>query len=135
MFNSDYHDSIDEFWKDFAGKMDKKAFIQYMDDYCARVPHGFIAIVNDPNCPIEEKFYYGLAEEVPVGLETIVGCREFWKGAEKQLEEIRDGTIAMRIEKIKELSKPNERLRREKAQKEEKDRGNESTSFRPLGKR
>lgn len=85
--------------------MDKKAFVKFMDDFCARVPHGFIAIVNDPNCPPEEKYYFGLAEEVPVSIDTIVGCPEFWAGSEKQLEEIRNGELAEKIEMIKLLSK------------------------------
>lgn len=108
LFNTDYGNSLEMYWKDFAGKMDKHQFIQMFHKYCGEVEHGFLAIVNDPNVPPEKKFYYGKAEMIDVSLDSIIGCKEFWAGSEKQLEKIADGTLASQIEKIRVLSKPDD---------------------------
>jgi hypothetical protein len=106
IFNTDYANSLEEYWKSFAGKLEKEAFVMMMREYVEKVPHGFIAIVNDPNIALEDKFFYGLAEETPVSIDYIVGAKEFWMGSEKQLQEIADGTMKKKREKIDKLSKP-----------------------------
>lgn len=68
--------------------------------------HGFLVIDNDPNVPYSEKFYYGLAEELPFDLDHIIGCEESWKDNRKQLWEIGDGSMASKIERIALISKP-----------------------------
>lgn len=106
IFNSDYADSIEEYWKCFAGKIEKKAFVMFMEEYLDKTPHGFVAILNDPNCPPEEKYYYGVADVIDVELDSILGCQEYWAGSEKQLEEISNGKMKHKIELIKKLSEP-----------------------------
>lgn len=106
LFNSDFGDSCDGYWKDFAGKMDKYQFYNWFQKYCGNVKHGFLAIINDPNCPPEEKFFYGVADEIDVGMDSILGCREYWSGSEKQLTEIIDGTLKKNIELIHDLADP-----------------------------
>lgn len=106
IFNTDYANSLEEYWKSFAGKLEKESVIMMMREYVEKVPHGFIAIVNDPNVPLEDKFFYGLAEELPVSIDYIVGAKEYWMGSEKQLQEIADGEMRKKREKITKLSKP-----------------------------
>lgn len=108
IFNTDHGRSMEEYWMSFAGKMDKHAFFWLLRTYVEKVPHGFLAIVNDPNVPAEEKYFFGLADEEEVGLDTIMGCREFWMGSEKQLEDIMSGKMAEKREKISNLSKPDD---------------------------
>lgn len=86
--------------------MDRAAFYNMFREYTEEVPHGFLVIDNDPNIPYEQKFYYGLAEELPVDLEHIVGCKESWKKDLKQLTEIGNGSMGKKIEAISQISKP-----------------------------
>lgn len=106
IFNSDYADSIKDYHQAFAGKLDHKTFEMIFTKFCEDQEHGFLVIVNDPNVAAQDKYFYGLAEDVPVGRESIAGCAQFWKGSEKQLKEIQDGTMEKRMEKMKKLTNP-----------------------------
>jgi hypothetical protein len=106
IFNSDYKNSIKAYNECFAGKLDPNFFKQMMVNYCEDVPHGFMAIVNNPNVKAKDKYFFGLAEELPVSIDYIVGCKEYWRGSEKQLTNIINGTLAKRIDLIQRLSKP-----------------------------
>lgn len=117
LFNSDYGDSVEEYWKDFAGKMDKKQFYWMYQKYCGEVDHGFLAIVNDPNVHPSEKFFYGKADVVPVSMDTILGCREYWSGSEKQLETIIDGTLERNIKLIGDMADPDSEVNKDKKSK------------------
>lgn len=104
LFNSDYRNAIDEFWEDFAGKSDKKAFYRMMEKYLN--DHGFIAIDNQPNVPYDKKFYYGKAEELPAKIDYILGCEQAWAGQERQLFEIETGKLEKKAKRISALKKP-----------------------------
>lgn len=105
IFNTDSKANIETFHEDFAGKMDKNAFINLVRKTTEEVPHGFLCIDNDPNVPYTKKFYAGVAEELPVDLEHIVGCRESWAEDLKQLEDIGSGKMADKLERIRNISK------------------------------
>lgn len=90
LFNTDYHDSLEHYWKDFAGKMDRDVFYQLFYQ-ATRNPHQFLAINNDPNVPLAERFYTGTAEVLQPKIDYILGCKEFWRGSEKQLKDIVEG--------------------------------------------
>ncbi len=106
LFNTDYGDSIDEYRKDFAAKLPKKQWEKMFRDYTEKVEHGFLAIVADK--PYEEKFYHGKADLLDIKEDYILGCKEFWKGSEKQLESIRDGTMQKKYDLLKTLGDPPE---------------------------
>ncbi len=105
LFNTDYGDSIDDYHKFFASKMPKKQFYWLFREYCEKVPHGFLAIVSDKGYD-EDKFYHGVADLLPITIDHIVGCEEFWKGSEKQLEDIADGSMQEKFDKLKLLGEP-----------------------------
>lgn len=108
LFNSDHKDSIKSYQESFAGKLDPILFEMMFRKYCEDVEHGFLAIHNDPNIPASKKYFYGKAEEVPVGRESIVGCAPYWKDNEKQLKDIQDGTIVRKLARLKALSDADE---------------------------
>lgn len=87
LFNSDYADSLEHYWRDFAGKMLKEQFYQLFRE-ATQEPHSFLAINNDPNCPYDKKFYKGMARVLDEGPEWIVGCPEMWKDNIQQLKDI-----------------------------------------------
>jgi len=97
LFNTDYSDSLEHYWKDFAGKMDKDAFYRIFDSV-VREEHCFIAIDNNPNTPYEKKFFKGKAELLPMEDKYIVGCQEFWEEDLEQLEEIGSGEMKRKDE-------------------------------------
>jgi len=127
LFNTDYRDSLEHYWRDFAGKMDRNAFIDMFVEYCEKVDHGFLMIVTD--APYDKKFYHGVAEILPVDLGYICCCEEAWRENLEQIKEIDDGTMQMKIDRISELSElgdiPNI------TGKKRKDDGN---NFRPMWK-
>ncbi len=90
LFNTDYGNSVEEEWRDFACKMDKKMFAQMLQ-VCSE-DHGFLFVDNDPNLPYDQKFYRGRAEIIDY--EFVVGCEEYWRGADKQLQQIFSGKMA-----------------------------------------
>lgn len=104
LFNTDYKDSIDEYREDFAGKLDKKQWMWMFREYCEKVKHGFLAVVADAD--YKEKFYYGKADLLPIDEKAIIGCPEFWKGSEKQLEQIKDGTMKRKFDMLASLGEP-----------------------------
>jgi hypothetical protein len=106
LFNTDYIDNLKEYWEDFAGKMHYQGFVQLMRKHTEEVEHGFLVIDNDPNVPYSKKFYYGVAEELPFDLDHIIGCQELWAENNKQLFEIANGTMADKIDRINQISKP-----------------------------
>lgn len=104
LFNTDYRDALDHYWRDFAGKMDRNEFIDLFVRYCERVPHGFLMVVTD--APYDQKFYHGVADILPINLDWICCCEEAWRENEQQLKEIKDGTMQFRIDQINALSDP-----------------------------
>lgn len=105
LFNTDYLNALEEYWKDFAGKMPKDAFYAMFRQYTELTEHGFLVIDNDPNQPYDNKFFYGKADEVPNNIRHIACCREAWEDNKEQYEEIKDGTIQKEIDIISNLSK------------------------------
>jgi len=53
---------------------------------------------------MEEKFYYGRADELEPTADYIVGCEEAWKNDMDQLRDIQSGRYALKLGKIKHLS-------------------------------
>lgn len=99
-------DNMKLFHEEFAAKMWFPAFINMFRQYVEKIPHGFICINNDPNITYDEKFYYGLAEELPFDLEHILGCQESWADSLPQLYDIGSGKMNSKIERISKISKP-----------------------------
>lgn len=108
LFNTDSLDNLKTFHENFAGKMDYDAFVDLFRRKVEKVKHGFMVIDNDPKVSYNEKFFFAVAEELPFDLDHIIGCKEMWKGSEKQLQNIADGKLAKRMERISKISKPGE---------------------------
>ena len=106
LFNTDSEDNLKTFHENFAGKMDYYAFVNLFRESVEKVPHGFMVIDNDPKVSYDEKFYFGVAEEMPFDIDHIIGCKEMWKESVKQLEKIADGGLQKRMERISKISKP-----------------------------
>lgn len=104
IFNTDYYDSLEHYWKDFAGKMDKYEFASMFFE-SVEDQHHFIAIDNNPNTPYEQKFFTGIAKELPAELQYICCCKEAWKDNKKQLIEIASGDMQKRMEFAQLLAK------------------------------
>jgi len=113
VFNTDYKDSIDDYRKDFAGKLPKDEWLKMFREKCEKVKHGFLAIVAD--APYEKKFFYGKADILPIHEKHIFGSREFWKGSEKQLQSIRDGSMQRKYDLLAKLGSPQEEEEEEDA--------------------
>lgn len=111
LFNNDSLANIEEYWSSFAGKMDKYAFFHLMRKYTEEVPHGFLVIDNDPNKCYDEKFFYGVAEEIPCDIDHICCCEEAWRKNYKQLVEIATGKMAEKLELISQISNPEGNLK------------------------
>lgn len=103
LFNTDYADSLTHYYNDFAGKMSRSVFNEIFLKH-TREAHHFLAIVNDPNCPMEKKFYTGIADELPATQDFILGCQEYWKDSQKQLRKICEGEFQENADLLKELS-------------------------------
>lgn len=96
--------------------------------------------MNDPNCPIEEKFFHGVAVPLDAKLEYIIGCPEYWAGSEKQLRDIMEG----KFQKIEDIRKewaeykppPADPIKEEdkKSKKEKKPKGKEEEEGEVLQK-
>lgn len=108
VFNTDYKDSMDDYRSDFAGKLPKDQWLWMFREYCEKVKHGFLAIVAD--APYEEKFYYGKADVLPITFDHVFGCKEFWKGGEKQLRSIADGSMQEKYDMLAKLGDPPEEV-------------------------
>lgn len=104
LFNTDHYPSLERYKEDFGAKLSKAEFFRLFYE-ATRKPHHFLAIVNDPNIPLEKKFYTGKAEFLDAEPQYILGCKEFWKGSEKQMEAIANGTMKRQIEATSELAK------------------------------
>lgn len=127
LFNTDYRPALEHYWNDFAGKMDRNAFIDMFVEYCEKVDHGFLLIVTD--APYDKKFYHGVAEILPINEDYICCCEEAWRENEQQMKEIKDGTMETRIEMINELTKLGE-----KPDVTGKRRRDDGKNFRPAWK-
>lgn len=75
-------------------------------EYTEQKDHGFLMIAADKK--YEEKFFYGKADMLDISPEHILGCKEFWKGSDKQLTQICDGRMAAKMEKLRALGFPDE---------------------------
>lgn len=114
IFNTDSEINIKAFWEEFAAKMPYECFLQLFIECCQKVPYGFLCIDNDPNVDYDKKFYAGLAEVMPIGLEYLIGSQSAWKGAYKQLMKIGSGEMEKEIELLSLLSKPLEEKEEQK---------------------
>jgi len=54
----------------------------------------------------EDKFYYGVADLLDIKIDYILGCEEAWKGSERQLESILDGSMQKKFDLLKLLGEP-----------------------------
>jgi hypothetical protein len=104
LFNTDYADSLEHYWRDFAGKMPKEMFYEMFRD-ATDEPHSFMAIDNDPNIEYDKKFYKGMATVLDEGPEWLVGCPEMWKENVQQLKDIFSGVYSERFKIAHELAK------------------------------
>lgn len=103
VFNTDYADCLDHYWMDWAGKMDKDAFIR-MYQKAVEKEHHFLAIDNNPNTPYNKKFFTGKAELLPESVEYIIGCPEFWEEDMEQLHDIASGKMRRNNELAAEMA-------------------------------
>lgn len=92
LFNTDHRGSLERYAEDFAGKMDKREFIQLFHEATSK-PHHFLAVENDPNCPYEKKFFVGNAEMLDAKIDYIFGPEDYWFDSKDQLKDIMDGTM------------------------------------------
>lgn len=103
LFNTDNYPSLEVYGEEFCGKMKKKDFIS-MFEYAVREPHTFLCVNNDPNCPLEEKYYTGKAEVLDADINYVVGCIDYWRDNMKQLESIMSGSMQKMIELKSEMN-------------------------------
>ena len=106
LFNTDYGNSVEELWRNFACKMPKDLFAQILQTKCT--DYGFLVVDNDPNLTYAEKFYVGKAEIIEE--EFVMGCEEFWRGSEKQLREVLSGDLKRKMDLISELNDQKSKL-------------------------
>lgn len=104
LWNSDNLMNIEQYWMQFAGKMSKESFFNMFNEFTEKVEHGFIFIDTDVTKDYNDKFFYGKAELVKCGIDTIVGCEQYWRQDMKQLQDIRDGKIEHEYQLLNELS-------------------------------
>lgn len=104
LFNTDYADSLEHYWRDFAGKLPKEIFYQLFAEATSE-PNCFLAVNNDPKIPLSEKFFKGKAELLDEGPNWIVGCEEMWKENIKQLNDIYSGEYIRKFELAHQLAK------------------------------
>lgn len=104
LFASDYYNSLDHYYKDFAGRISREAFM-YLFNTATSEPHHFLAIVNDPNVPLDEKFFVGCAEELPAKKRYILGCQEYWEESIEQLQAIANGSMQKILDKTRFMAK------------------------------
>lgn len=95
LFNTDYADSLEHYWKDFAGKMDRDAFYRIFHMATSQ-EHHFLAIDNNPNTPYDKKFFIGKADVLPEDPEYTIGCEEFWAEDMDQMRDIKNGEMKRR---------------------------------------
>lgn len=95
LFNTDYADAMEHYWRDFAGKLPKDVFYDIF--YRAtKTPYHFLFINNDPNVPLAERFYTGIADVLDSKIDYITGSKEYWRGSEKQIQDIISGDFQRR---------------------------------------
>lgn len=119
LFNTDHYSSLECYSHDFAGRMDKREFI----DLFLRVagePHSFFVVQNDPNLPYDKKFFRGKAEVLEADINYILGSAEYWMGSDKQLNEILSGKMKTRLEEKSKLSEHKEHTYVKDLQKQKK---------------
>lgn len=108
LWNTDNSMVIDEYYHEWAGKMDKNEFYAMFTKYCMDIKHGFLFIDNNPQLNYEDRFFYGIADLIKCDGTTIVGCKEYWKGSEKQLKDIVSGRAQQELDLLSKLGKPNQ---------------------------
>lgn len=103
LFNSDNYPSMEVYAEEFCGKMKKRDFIS-MYEYATREKHSFLCINNDPNCPMEKKYFVGKAKVLPADINYIIGCQDYWRDNMKQLQDILSGKMEEEIELKAEMN-------------------------------
>jgi hypothetical protein len=104
LFSTDYKDSLEHYYKDFAGRLENMKVFKRLFHVATCKPHHFLCIVNDPNVPYEEKFFVGQAELLKADTKYILGCAEYWSESLKQLASIADGSMKTKMARMKSLS-------------------------------
>lgn len=103
LFNSDQEPSMEIYGEEFSGKMKKRDFMALFE-YATREKHTFLCINNDPNVPIEEKYYVGQAKVLDAEIDYVLGCPYYWKDNMEQLESIADGSMQKAIDLKAEMN-------------------------------
>lgn len=103
LFSTDYHDSLDHYANDFGGRLHKKLFYELFFKV-TNEKHHFLAIINDPNIDVEEKYYEGMAEVLDASPEYILGCEEFWAKDLDQYDTVCDGSMQKKLDRQSKLS-------------------------------
>lgn len=103
LFNTDYADSLEHYWKDFGGKLPKEVFYKIFRETAGQ-ENCFLAIDNAPGTPLDKKFFWGKADLLDEGPEYVFGCKEYWIDNQKQLEDIHKGEYKKKFYLSKILS-------------------------------
>lgn len=101
LFATDYKDSLEHYYKDFAGRLESFKVFKRLFEVATCKPHHFLCVVNDPNVPYEEKFFVGKAEFLKAKKKYILGCEEYWADSSKQLESIASGDMQKRMDRMR----------------------------------
>lgn len=104
LWNTDNLYNIEEYWLRFAGKMKKEDFFN-MFAQVVETPHTFLMINTDTTAHYDEKFIMVQPELVKCGMDTILGCEEYWKDSRNQLMKIANGAMQREYDMLNELSK------------------------------
>lgn len=86
--------------------MNYYAFANLFREGVELVPHGFMVIDNDPTLSYDEKFFFGVADQLPFDINNIIACEEAWKDNIKQLTEIATGEMQEKIDRKSKFSEP-----------------------------
>lgn len=86
-------------YENFGSGMKFQDFEYLLDKYTEN--RGFLAMHNDPDEPIDRRFYYGKAEEIDPT--RCYGCVEYWDDNMQHRRKIKDGFFAGMDERKKEL--------------------------------
>lgn len=103
LFNTDYEPALEQYWKDFAGKMERKMFYTLFYE-ATKERNSFLAIDNNPNTPYDQKFFTGKADMLDESPEYIFGCADYWKDNMKQLHSIEAGSYKRMAETTKKFA-------------------------------
>jgi hypothetical protein len=71
----------------FGAGMDRFEFDHFLDQYTE--DRGFLAMFNDPNKKIDDRFYFGKAEEIPKPMP--LGSKQYWEDQMDQYHKIKSG--------------------------------------------